>query len=229
MNGRAWEAHKCEAGAVEAVSSMREEIGRAVVTVCRGGSVAVGTESEDGAAVAPGHIPSSYVWLRGELSRMVEADAKLIWIDVGKLWEEGIREKGILRSEEQMHYALEFLSMLGVVVWFRQVERIKQQVFVRWEWVVEVAMMPLSMYHYVHPDRAVAVEQFKFDVSLARDIHDNRGVVRSMWYQVWAGGAGCIYRCACSCSGNPLWSVLWSVFWNASPWEWRWCEWYGSE
>ena len=126
------------------------------------------------------------------MSRTVE-EAKQSVMTVKELWEEVSAMGGRLgfHTQREMEYALEFLRQQGTVVWFREIKRIERHVFVFADWVKDVAMMPLSMYHYVHQDRAVDESKFHFDVSYAERVKQNGGVIKAEWYEV------CQLRCGC--------------------------------
>ena len=127
----------------------------------------------------------SYVSLGSHLSRKVE-EAKQSVMTVEELWEEVSAMGGRLgfHTHGEMEYALEFLRQQGTVVWFREIKHIERHVFVFADWGKDVAMMPLSMYHYVHQDRAVDESKFWFDVSYAKRVKQNGGVIKAEWYEV---------------------------------------------
>ena len=164
-------AVKYEEGSSLRRVKMREEMARAVVRVCRGAASTAEEEEEatatsrvvsvserwrEGGGLKSGEVPLSYVSLGSHLSRKVK-EAKQSVMTVEELWEEVSAMGGRLgfHTQREMEYALEFLRQQGTVVWFREIKRIERHVFVFADWVKDVAMMPLSMYHYVHQDRAV--------------------------------------------------------------------------
>ena len=198
VDGIGKKAVKYEEGGTVRRVEMREEMARAVVRVCRGAAstadeeettrsrvVSVSERWREGGGLKSGEVPLSYVSLGSHLSRKVK-EAKQSVMTVEELWEEVSAMGGRLgfHTQREMEYALEFLRQQGTVVWFREIKRIERHVFVFADWVKDVAMMPLSMYHYVHQDRAVDESKFRFDVSYAERVKENGGVIKAEWYEV---------------------------------------------